>query len=107
MTHHPQEALPTDAFLLSASQRAVGRLMGAFWSNLAKHGTPNGAGLPQWSAYDSASDLSMQFGAQASAAAMGPNRAAQCQFLEGIGFTGEEAAVRLLGGSLQSFAADR
>jgi para-nitrobenzyl esterase len=38
--------------------------MAAYWSNFAKRGDPNGAGLPVWPAYTLAKPLTMQFGAE-------------------------------------------
>jgi para-nitrobenzyl esterase len=34
--------------------RALSKEMQKYWSNFAKHGDPNGSGLPKWPAYDSA-----------------------------------------------------
>jgi len=54
-----------------AADQAAADLMGAYWTNFAKHGDPNGAGLPAWPAYTPASDqmLAITFtGAEASKA---------------------------------------
>ncbi|HWU51114.1 MAG TPA: carboxylesterase family protein [Asticcacaulis sp.] len=40
----------------TAQDHAAARLMHAYWANFAKTGDPNGAGLPQWPAYDAAKD---------------------------------------------------
>jgi para-nitrobenzyl esterase len=41
--------------------QSVAKLMHAYWANFAKTGDPNGAGLPQWPAYDPAADVMLDF----------------------------------------------
>ena len=36
-----------------AADLEVARLMSGYWTNFAKHGDPNGEGLPEWPAYGS------------------------------------------------------
>ncbi len=36
--------------------------MSSYWVNFASMGDPNGKGLPNWPAYDTATDQSMVFG---------------------------------------------
>ncbi len=47
--------------------QSVAKLMHAYWFNFARTGNPNGAGLPTWAAYSSASDniLDLSAGGQA------------------------------------------
>jgi para-nitrobenzyl esterase len=45
----------------SARDRAMGRAMSAYLVNFAKHGDPNGAGLPAWPRYTRANDELMDF----------------------------------------------
>jgi para-nitrobenzyl esterase len=45
----------------TARDRAMGRAMSAYLVNFAKHGDPNGAGLPAWPRYARASDEIMDF----------------------------------------------
>jgi len=40
----------------------LAKIMMAYWVNFAKTGDPNGPGLPEWPAYNSDSDINMQFG---------------------------------------------
>ena len=35
--------------------------MNTYWANFVKSGNPNGAGLPEWPAYHSTSDMLMDF----------------------------------------------
>jgi len=56
-------------------QKASGRdatmatAMGGYWSNFAKTGNPNGAGLVEWPRYSTAADRHLRFAATISAAA--------------------------------------
>jgi len=43
----------------------LSELMSSYWSNFAKFGDPNGAGLAEWPLYDSTSHVTMEFGTQA------------------------------------------
>jgi para-nitrobenzyl esterase len=46
----------------------LGDAVSSYWVNFAKTGDPNGAGLPQWPAYNPANDNVMEFGDQVSVA---------------------------------------
>jgi len=48
----------------SARDRAMSRAMSTYLVNFAKHGDPNGAGLPAWPRYARASDAIMDFAAK-------------------------------------------
>ena len=43
----------------------LSEVMSSYWSNFAKFGNPNGAGLAEWPAYDSTSHTTMELGAHA------------------------------------------
>lgn len=45
----------------SAQDEQIARLMNAYWSNFAKAGNPNGAGLPHWPRYTQQGDGMMNF----------------------------------------------
>jgi len=47
----------------TARDRAMGKAMSTYLVNFAKHGDPNGAGLPAWPRYTRASDAIMDFAA--------------------------------------------
>jgi para-nitrobenzyl esterase len=54
--HLDQAKLPwTDA------DRALAQTMSTYWTNFAKHGDPNGPGVPEWPAYDSTTLATMHF----------------------------------------------
>ena len=57
-----------------AQDRAAADLMGAYWTNFAKQGDPNGPGLPAWPAYTPSSDqlLAITTDGGAAAKAGGP-----------------------------------
>ncbi len=46
---------------LTDEDEALTEAMGMYWTNFARTGDPNGAGLPDWPAYDEASDEWMTF----------------------------------------------
>ena len=46
---------------LSEEDAALTEAMGLYWTNFAKTGDPNGAGLPEWPLYDAAQDQWMTF----------------------------------------------
>ncbi len=55
---------------VTAHDAAVATQTHAYWVNFGKHGDPNGAGLPNWPAYSSASDQLMLFQADGVAVAL-------------------------------------
>ncbi len=40
----------------------LGDVVSSMWTNFVKTGSPNGAGVPEWPAYDAKSDVLMEFG---------------------------------------------
>lgn len=60
-------------------------LMSTYWSNFAKTGNPNGAGLPQWPAYDSAGGYAVMHLVDESSRAEPDSHRARYQFLEAWG----------------------
>lgn len=60
--------LPHRATPWPAEDRALARLMSAYWANFAKTGDPNGPGLPQWPAYNGKDSFEvMHFNAESKA----------------------------------------
>lgn len=55
---------PLSAAQITAEDRALGDLLADYWTNFAKTGNPNGAGLPAWPAYTEANDVWMDLGVQ-------------------------------------------
>jgi para-nitrobenzyl esterase len=46
----------------NAGDHILSRAMRRYWARFAAHGDPNGAGLPNWPAYDPSSDSYLEFG---------------------------------------------
>jgi para-nitrobenzyl esterase len=46
---------------LTPADKAIAEAANAYWVNFARTGNPNGIGLPQWPAYQAASDLLLDF----------------------------------------------
>jgi para-nitrobenzyl esterase len=46
----------------SEKDRELSRTMRSYWLRFAATGDPNGAGLPEWPAYDSKTERYMEFG---------------------------------------------
>jgi para-nitrobenzyl esterase len=57
---------------------ALGEKVRSYWTNFAKSGNPNGAGLPNWPRFDGASQTSMEFTQQGAAQARPRSRPAFC-----------------------------
>jgi para-nitrobenzyl esterase len=55
--HLAQQALPW-----AAQDRQLASVMSSYWTNFAKSGDPNGAGLPTWPAFTATSPQAMQLG---------------------------------------------
>jgi para-nitrobenzyl esterase len=49
------------------TDRSLSKTMSAYWVRFAKTGDPNGAGMPQWPAYETSSDKHMELGDQVKA----------------------------------------
>jgi para-nitrobenzyl esterase len=62
--------------------RALAATVMAYWVNFAKHGDPNGPGLPAWPAYARASDQHLELGDEVAAKAhLFP---AECDFIDRV-----------------------
>jgi len=63
---HPEYQRPTAAaaFPPSAEDLAWGDTVRGYWLNMAKHGNPNGPGLPAWPEYQPDSDLTLLMGTE-------------------------------------------
>lgn len=55
---------------LAPDDSSMARIANTYWTNFAKTGNPNGAGLPQWPRYDPQRDELLDFGADGSAKAI-------------------------------------
>jgi para-nitrobenzyl esterase len=51
--------------------RTLADQLSSYWSNFAKNGDPNGAGLPPWPAYDPAAHVTMELGERVGAMPVG------------------------------------
>src|SRR5262252_497218 len=58
---------------------AMSELVSSYWTNFAKTGDPNGAGLPKWNKFDAKAMSYISFTTQGAAAGEGLRRA-QCEF---------------------------
>lgn len=61
---HPEFQRPAEAavFRPSAEDLAWGDTVRGYWVNMAKHGNPNGPGLPPWAGYRPETDLTLVMG---------------------------------------------
>jgi para-nitrobenzyl esterase len=64
-----------------AADATLSEQMQGYWTNFARTGNPNGAGLPEWPAYRGKTPSLMHFTGDGSAAAAGPERTT-CSLLE-------------------------
>jgi para-nitrobenzyl esterase len=64
---HGSELGPLFGHVEDEDAREVGRTLRAYWVNFARTGDPNGPGLPEWPAYEDASDGWLLIGEQAGA----------------------------------------
>jgi para-nitrobenzyl esterase len=69
----------------AAADRQLSNAMAAYWTNFAKHGDPNGAGLPVWPKFSAPVDAYMRFssGLPKNAQPAEALRRPQCRFFEG------------------------
>lgn len=68
--------------LPTAADRRMAEVVSGYWVNFAKHGDPNGPGLPHWPRYERGTDLMLDLGTQV--AVRKPARAEQLRFLDGL-----------------------
>lgn len=73
----------------TAEDRRMADIVTRYWVNFAKHGDPNGPGLPKWPRYERRTDLLLDLSARISVHE--PRRAAQLERLD----EGYEQALRL------------
>jgi len=68
----------------AAADRRLSDTMLAYWTNFAKHGDPNGAGLPVWSKFSAPADAYMRFSSALSQNAQAAEglRRPQCRLFE-------------------------
>ncbi len=66
----------------TAADERMARIVSGYWVNFAKHGDPNGPGLPQWPRYERATDRMLDLAPQI--AVRKPGRAEQLRFLDGL-----------------------
>jgi para-nitrobenzyl esterase len=50
---------------VTAADEGISESMATYWTNFAKHGNPNGQGVPQWPAFSDATPVVMYFGGTA------------------------------------------
>jgi para-nitrobenzyl esterase len=73
--------LPSRHLPWSDEDRSVSEMMATYWTNFAKTGNPNGAGLPNWPQYDAKSGYQVMHLRTHAAAAPDPHRA-RYEFLD-------------------------
>jgi para-nitrobenzyl esterase len=80
-TVHAQErqyifdTLHTSPFPTDANDKVQAQFAGAYWTNFAKTGDPNGASLPAWPRYAAASDQLLEFTNNGPVAKVSPHKA--------------------------------
>ncbi|MEY4761946.1 MAG: hypothetical protein RLZZ200_1802 [Pseudomonadota bacterium] len=67
---------------LTPPDLAMAKTMHGYWVNFVRTGNPNGAGLPEWPAYDPKTDKLLSFGADGRASAMADPRRKQLDAVE-------------------------
>ena len=60
----------------------MARIVSGYWVNFAKHGDPNGPGLPHWPRYERATDRLLDLGETITVRK--PERGEQLRFLDGL-----------------------
>jgi para-nitrobenzyl esterase len=92
--------------LEDAATRKQSDIMQQYWTNFAKTGDPNGAGLPTWSKYDAATRKSMEFAFEGPVLKPQPRQAACAPYVEKYMrdpkrmSSGEKLLVRGAGGAV-------
>jgi para-nitrobenzyl esterase len=79
-------AFPLQDWDWRPGDRTLGDTISSMWTNFVKTGSPNGAGLPKWPAFDPKSDILMNFG--------DTPRAETAPFREAIDFIAEWTAAQ-------------
>ncbi len=80
-TPHAQErqyvfdTLPTSPYPTDDNDKVQAQFAGAYWTNFAKAGDPNGASLPKWPSYASAKDELIEFTNDGPVAKVSPHKA--------------------------------
>jgi para-nitrobenzyl esterase len=66
LAEHPEYQRPAEAaeYPPSAEDLAWGAVVQGYWLNMAKHGNPNGPGLPDWPEYRPETDITLVFGTE-------------------------------------------
>lgn len=91
------EALPSKALPWRPADRRVSELMSSYWANFAKHGDPNGPGLPEWPRYSGATGYAVMHLRDPASAAPDTQRA-RYEFLEKNGAGRAQAWIPLFDG---------
>ena len=78
------EALPEHGWWseVGENDRVVSQRMRGYWTNFAKTGDPNGAGLPAWPPHDPSKDLIFEFRSDSTAGAIPDIRKARLDVME-------------------------